>query len=56
MRCVVVSVSSADDASSNSQIRPGRNSARAIAIRWACPSDKSHIHVPLSWYLVLPAD
>ena len=37
MRCVVVSVSSADDASSNSQIRPGRNSARAIAIRWACP-------------------
>lgn len=33
MRCVVVSVSSADDASSNSQIRPGRNSARAIAIR-----------------------
>ena len=49
MRCVVVSVSSADDASSNSQIRPGRNSARAIAIRWA-------IHVPLSWYLVLPAD
>ena len=30
MRCVVVSVSSADDASSNSQIRPGRNSARAI--------------------------
>lgn len=34
MRCVVVSVSSADDASSNSQIRPGRNSARAIAIRW----------------------
>ena len=41
MRCVVVSVSSADDASSNSQIRPGRNSARAIAIRWACPSDIS---------------
>ena len=39
MRCVVVSVSSADDASSNSQIRPGRNSARAIAIRWACPSE-----------------
>ena len=55
MRCVVVSVSSADDASSNSQIRPGRNSARAIAIRWLV-LQTSHIHVPLSWYLVLPAD